>query len=196
MEYFELPQLRIDKEAHIGAIDSLKENFRSVDLNYDGHQVTYEKGVPTDKNENEWTYYQDKDHGATFGPLVQDIVDETARVLNIPKELIVRQQYTKMKPGWSLAIHRDVARQVALLIEFKKDANGSITWYNNNGEETKTLIYGHPVVVNTRQLHSARGGNAIERYGFQIDFNYDMGIDEIYKYYKESPVFEMGAVKI
>ena len=41
-----------------------------------------------------------------------------------PKELIVRQQYTKMKPGWSLAIHRDVARQVALLIEFKPEANG------------------------------------------------------------------------
>ena len=49
MEYFELPQLRVDKSAHIEAIDSLKGNFKSVDLNYDGHQVTYEKGVPTDK---------------------------------------------------------------------------------------------------------------------------------------------------
>tara|TARA_B100000579_G_scaffold296587_1_gene246681 strand:- start:198 stop:788 length:591 start_codon:yes stop_codon:yes gene_type:complete len=196
MEYFELPQLRVDKQAHIDAIDSLKENFRSVDLNYDGHQVTYEKGVPTDKNENEWTYYQDKDHGATFGPLVQNIVDETARVLNIPKELIVRQQYTKMKPGWSLAIHRDVARQVALLIEFKPEANGSISWYDDDRTPTKTLVYSHPVVVNTRQLHSAKGGDRLERYGFQIDFNYDMGIDDIYKYYKQSPVYEMGALKI
>ena len=101
-----------------------------------------------------------------------------------------------MKPGWSLAIHRDVARQVALLIEFKPEANGSITWYNDDREPTKTLTYSHPVVVNTRQLHSAKGGDRIERYGFQIDFNYDMGIDEIYKYYKQSPVYEMGAVKI
>ena len=67
--------------------------------------------------------------------------------------------------------------------------------HNNNGEETKNFDI-WSVVVNTRQLHSARGGNTIERYGFQIDFNYDMGIDEIYKYYEQSPVFEMGAVKI
>ncbi|MBR19481.1 MAG: hypothetical protein CMA64_04980 [Euryarchaeota archaeon] len=196
MEYFELPQLRVDNEAHIKAMDEIKDKFQPVDLNYDGHQVTYEPGVPTDENEHKWVYYQDRDHGARFGSIVQDIVDETARVLNIPKELIVRQQYTKMKPGWSLAIHRDVARQVALLIEFKKDAKGGITWYDDSGKETKQLTYSHPVVVNTRQLHSAVAGNGAERYGFQIDFNYDMGIDEIYKYYKQSPVFEMGAVKI
>ena len=196
MEYFELPQLCVDNKAHIKAIDELKDKFQPVDLNYAGHQVTYEPGVPVDENEHKWVYYQDRDHGATFGSIVQDIINETARVLNIPKELIVRQQYTKMKPGWSLAIHRDVARQVALLIEFKKDANGSITWYDNNGKETKQLMYTHPVVVNTRQLHSASAGDTIERYGFQIDFNYDMGIDEIYKYYKQSPVYEMGAVKI
>jgi hypothetical protein len=92
-----------------------------------------------------------------------------------------------MNPGWSLNIHRDVARQVALLVEFV-DAKGDITWYDDKREPTKTLVYGPPVVVNTKQLHSAKA-NGIKRYGFQIDFDYNMNIDEVYEYYKTSPEF-------
>ena len=36
MEYFELPQLKIDNEANINAIDNLRKNFKSVDLKDDG----------------------------------------------------------------------------------------------------------------------------------------------------------------
>ena len=53
---------------------------------------------------------------------------------------------------------------------------------------TKTLVYGPPVVVNTRQLHSARA-NDIKRFGFQIDFDYNMNIDEVYNAYKTSEWF-------
>ncbi len=190
MEYFELPQLKIDNEANINAIDNLRKNFKSVDLKDDGYQVTYEEGIPVDSNEDKWVYYQDIDHGAEFdkNPLVENIVNDTCKVLNIPKELIVRKQYTKMTPGWSLNIHRDVERKVALLVEFKQ-AGGSITWYTDDHKETKTLYYGPPVVINTGQLHSAKGGTKITRYGFQIDFSYGMTIDEVYEYYKSSPLF-------
>jgi len=66
MEYFELPQLKVDNKANINAIDNLKENFKSVDLNDDGYQVTYEEGIPIDENKGKWMYYQDVDHGAEF----------------------------------------------------------------------------------------------------------------------------------
>ena len=157
MEYFELPQLRVDSKANIDAINKLEPYFRPVSLKPEGHQVVYE-GVSEDANPDDW-----------------------------PRDKVVRRQYTKMNPGWSLNIHRDVARQVALLVEFV-DAKGDITWYNDKREETKTLVYGPPVVVNTRQLHSARA-NGIKRYGFQIDFDYNMNIDEVYEYYKTSPEF-------
>ena len=65
-----------------------------------------------------------------------------------------------------------------------------ITYYDNNKrEETKTLYYGSPVVVNTGQLHSAKGGETMTRYGFQLDFDYGMTINDVYDYYKSSPLF-------
>mgnify|MGYP006179241025 FL=1 len=188
MEYFELPQLEVDSEANINAINQLQEYFQPVSLESDGHQVVYE-GVDEDANPDNWLYYQDRDHGADFDshPLIEDIVDKVCTILNLPKDKIVRRQYTQMKPGWSLNIHRDVARQVALLVEFI-DAKCSITWYDNNKKPTKTLIYGKPVVVNTKQLHSAKA-DKVKRYGFQIDFDYNMSIDDVYNSYKTSPMF-------
>ena len=196
MEYFELPQLKVNKQANINAINRLQKYFEPVSLKEDGHQVVYE-GVPEDANPNNWLYYQDRDHGADFDshPLIEDIVNETCKVLNIPKDLIVRKQYTQMSPDWMLNIHKDVARQVALVVEFV-DAGGSCTWYDDNCKETKTLMYGVPAVINTRQLHSAKGGTKITRLGFQIDFNYDMNINEVYKYYMKSPFFEKGAMVV
>lgn len=189
-EYFELPQLKIDNESNIDAIDQLKDKFQKVDVAYAGHQVTYEEGIKEDKNDHEWVYYQDVDHGADFNgsPLIEKIVEDTCKVLNMPTSLIVRKQYTKMSPGWFLNIHRDVQRMVALLVEFKP-AGGSISWYNNKREHTKTLYYNHPVVVNTGQLHSAKGGDTMTRYGFQLDFDYGMTINDVYEYYKSSPLF-------
>ena len=106
MEYFELPQLKIDNEPNINAIDQLKGNFKSVDLNDDGYQVTYEEGISVDDNKDKWMYYQDIDHDAEFNKssLVKKMVNDTCNVLNIPKDIIVRKQYTKMEPGWSLNI--------------------------------------------------------------------------------------------
>ncbi len=188
MEYFELPQLKVNSEEHIDAIDKLEQYFRPVSLKPEGHQVVYE-GVSEDANPDDWTYYQDLDHDANFdsNPLVEKICQDACKILNLPRSKVVRRQYTKMKPGWSLNIHRNVARQVALLVEFV-DAKGDITWYNDKREPTKTLVYGPPVVVNTRQLHSARA-NDIKRFGFQIDFDYNMNIDEVYNAYKTSEWF-------
>ena len=80
-EYFELPQLKIDNEANINAIDSLRDKFQKVDVAYAGHQVTYEEGIEEDQNDNEWVYYQDVDHGAEFNsnPLVEQIVKDTCK---------------------------------------------------------------------------------------------------------------------
>ena len=180
MEYFELPQLKVNSEEHIDAIDKLEQYFRPVSLKPEGHQVVYE-GVSEDANPDDWTYYQDLDHDANFdsNPLVEKICQDACKILNLPRSKVVRRQYTKMKPGWSLNIHRDVARQVALLVEFV-DAKGDITWYNDKREPTKTLVYGPPVVVNTRQLHSARA-NDIKRFGFQIDFDYLKNLTSDYK---------------
>ena len=188
MEYFELPQLKVNSEEHIDAINKLEPYFRPVSLKPDGHQVVYE-GVSEDANPGDWTYYQDLDHDADFdsNPLVEKICLDACQILNLPRSKVVRRQYTKMKPGWSLNIHRDVARQVALLVEFV-DAKGDITWYNDEREPTKTLVYGPPVVINTKQLHSAKA-NEIKRFGFQIDFDYNMNIDEVYDAYKTSKWF-------
>ena len=131
MEYFELPQLRVDSKANIDAINKLEPYFRPVSLKPEGHQVVYE-GVSEDANPDDWVYYQDLDHDADFdsNPLVEKICQDASRILNLPRDKVVRRQYTKMNPGWSLNIHRDVARQVALLVEFV-DAKGDITWYND-----------------------------------------------------------------
>ena len=61
MEYFELPQLKVDNEANIDAMNQLENHFRPVSLKEDGHQVVYE-GVAEDANPNDWVYYQDLDH--------------------------------------------------------------------------------------------------------------------------------------
>ena len=56
MEYFELPQLRVDSKANIDAINKLEPYFRPVSLKPEGHQVVYE-GVSEDANPDDWVYY-------------------------------------------------------------------------------------------------------------------------------------------
>ena len=84
MEYFELPQLKVNSEEHIDAIDKLEQYFRPVSLKPEGHQVVYE-GVSEDANPDDWTYYQDLDHDANFdsNPLVEKICQDACKILNL-----------------------------------------------------------------------------------------------------------------